>query len=137
MKGTLLNCEAIESYDYPSHFCIQGLKDRFIFFKSELGQYSCAHMYILQVLGRCSFPFPTLAVKKSFLMGFQWKGWGTKSTVLVLCNNAFLSSTKVYMSLLQSELDRQNKWVSSKVTVFLVQNSLFVLPSLCNSSARK
>lgn len=97
----------------------------------------CAHYksYWLPYCCYCS-SFPNWLWRNPFLMGLQWKGW-TKATVLVLCNSAFQSSTEIYESLHQSELDK--KWVSSSYSwVFSVQKlPQTKLSELSNSETQK
>lgn len=100
----------------PTTFFIQCIKDRFFFvLNSVLGQYSCAHTVGTTDYSLLVFLLSKLAVNKSLSKGIPMDPHTLQQCIRV----------------------RQNMWVSSWVTVFSVQNSLFVLLSLSHSSARK
>ena len=56
------------------------------------------------------------SIEESFIMPFQFKWWGTKSSV------------QKYIEKLIRRPVGQSKWISSKAEVYWVQNSPFVFP---------
>lgn len=132
MGWRLLTSLTTESCDYPPHFRIQGLKDTFTVFPI-----TCLYGLRIskKVIGHCNCSPPPDWQERKSLCSWDSNGKERMNPQRLLCATMH---SKVQLRFESSAvLVGQNKSVSYKVAVILVQNSLLILLSLFHRSARR